>query len=109
MNENKKKLIVSIFAIIICAIVGLIIAVVIKNNNPKCPNDYDYDEYTNMCVKMLEVNAIITKNAYGRKTYSCPSGYTTNKNGVPGLEVPQLDVPGITKKCYKKMTRVPYN
>ena len=109
MNRNKKKLIISISTVIICSIVGIIIAVIIKNNNPKCPSEYDYDEYTNMCVKMLEVNATITKGAYGRKTVSCPNGYTTNKTGVPGLEVPQLDVPGIPKKCYQRITQTPYN
>ncbi len=109
MKKRNNNLIISIIIVIICCIVGIIIAVIIKNNNPKCLSEYDYDEYTNMCVKMLEVNATITKDAYGRKSVSCPSGYTTNKTGVPGLEVPQLDVPGVTKKCYKKITHTPYN
>ena len=107
-NMKKKKLIISISTVVICSIVGIIIAVIIKNNNPKCPSEYDYDEYTNMCIKMLKVNATITKDAYGRKTVSCPNGYTTNKTGVPGLEVPQFDVPGVTKKCYKKITMPPH-
>ena len=108
MKKRNNKLIISIIIVIICCIVGITVAIIINNNKSKCPSDYNYDEYTNMCIKMLEVNATITKDAYERKTVSCPNGYTTNKTGVPGLEVPQLDVPGITKKCYKKITMPPH-
>lgn len=110
MKRKKNKTLIAILIVIICIAVGIIVAkTIIKNNNPKCPSEYDYDEYTNMCIKMLKVNATITKDAYGRKTVSCPNGYTTNKTGVPGLEVPQLDVPGIPKKCYQRITQTPYN
>lgn len=110
MKRKKNKTLIPIIIVVICIIVGIIVAkTIIDSNKPKCPSDYNYDEYTNMCIKILKVNATITKGAYGRKIVSCPSGYTTNKNGTPGLEAPQLDVPGITKKCYKRIIQTPYN
>lgn len=117
----KKKYFVLIFLLLIYCITGC-------DSNKKCPNDYtlEYD----VCVKVIETDAIITyenycmtgrlingmcymyNNSYGtipmtRKVTSCPYGYTTNINGVPGLEVPQLEVPGVIQKCYKRVTTSP--
>lgn len=116
----KKKYFILIFT--------LLIFMTGCDSNKKCPSDYTLED--DICIKILETDAITTyenycmtgrlingrcymyDNSYGtipmtRKVVSCPYGYTTNKNGVPGLEVPQLEVPGVNQKCYKRVTTSP--
>ena len=62
--------------------------------------DYGYDLRGNMCYPRYVM-------ASTRTVTSCPYGYTKNKSGVGGLEVPQIEVPGVPVKCYKKITTIP--
>lgn len=110
MKRKKNKTLIAILIVIICIVVGIIVAkTIIDNNKPKCPYQYNYDDSIKLCVRILETDVITNINQYGLKTETCPRGYTRNKSGIPGLEVPQLDVPGIPKKCYQRITQTPYN
>ena len=49
----------------------------------------------------------ISSIAANKEVQECPEGYTFNKSGIPLLEVPQLDVPGVIRKCYRRETVEP--
>ncbi len=128
---KKNKPIVSIVIVIICIIIGIVIAkIIINNSKPKCPNEYNYDEDSNLCIRILETDMITTTEYYCitgnlingmchwsnysmpsmptmRIIESCPDGYTKNRSGLPGMDVPYLVPPGVVKKCYRRITTTP--
>jgi len=112
MKKNKERTLTSMIVVIICIFGGIGIADIIINKSSMCPTDYEYKEYYDECVKILQTNARVTKDIYGRETITCPYGYTPNRNGVTGIDVPHIDVPhinlpGVTPKCYKNVTTEP--
>ena len=62
--------------------------------------DYGYNLIGNMCYPIANLPA-------SRTITTCPNGYTKNKSGVGGVEVPNIEVPGVNVKCYKKITTIP--
>ncbi|MDO4962875.1 MAG: hypothetical protein Q4E75_02085 [bacterium] len=62
--------------------------------------DYGYNMIGNMCYPISNIPAT-------RTITSCPDGYTKNKTGVAGLEVPQIEVPGAIIKCYRRISILP--
>ena len=60
----------------------------------QCP--YGYSLVASSCYP------IATMPGY-KEVQKCPDGYTFNKSGIPLLEVPNLEVPGALRRCYRRI------